>query len=703
MAIKLPKFFTGADAKTRVFFLFAAVVAVGVVIYLGVDYFSGGGAATTGPSKVATAPSELKSVPGGQLSPEYYRALVQANAQASKQAEISGGSAVPTLINVPGQGQPTANCTILCPSEENANVADDINALVKSGKLSQKDADMLLDLAKRNVPIEEYAAALDELVREGKLTPEEARALLEKYKKQHENALLNESAAMMDGMIKSGQLPLDVANALLDLQKRHVTPAEYAAYLDKLVREGKLTPAEAAALLAQYTQQYAREQAKKGAFELAQMAKSGQITPDVAKLLQDLQDKNIPVDQYAAELNRLVAEGKMTPATAKKLLDMYRAQRSALNIISGCLGDTSNKTGDVAAFIQQLINLQVNNASVTDYSNQLKAGVVAGYITPDQATCLISRYQALVLPFTAGAAPTIETNIPTTSEFAKLQQKVQQRGAVTAAPPTASTEEFAAAAAQAQAVAAQERAQRVAALQAAMNGQAQALINSWQVVKMAHVAGTAATEAGKGGTAAGISGTTTTTTTTTKPTGPSIIKAGSILFAILETAVDSDYPDTPVMASIVQEGPFKGAKLIGKLNLAQGQEKVSLNFTLMDMDQWMASKTVSAFAIDPETARTVLATDVDHHYLLRYGAIMATSFLSGYSNAITQEGTSTTGIFGTSTSHPSLSPGNKLAVAFGQIGTNLNSTVQTFVNTPTTVKVSSGVAVGILFTAPVTE
>lgn len=708
MALKIPglKFFTEADAKTRIFFLLAGFFSIGIFIYLGASYFSGEAAKTTGPSAVANAPGELKSIPGGQLSPEYYRALVQANTQAAKQAEISGSSAVPTLIN-PGDsmGASTGNCTVMCPSEETANVADDINALVKAGKLSQKDANGLLDLAKRNVSVEEYAAALDELVRQGKLTPEQARALLEKYKKQHANALLAESATAMDAMIKAGQLPLTVANELLDLQKRQVTPAEYAAALDELVRQGKLTPAQAAALLAQYTQQYAREQAKKGAFVLAQMAKSGEISADAAAVLQKLQDQNASLDDYEAALNRLVAEGKMTPAAARKLLDAYRAQKAAIAIVSGCLGDAATlDQGPAGAFAKHLVTLQMNNTVVGEYSNELKKGVAAGWISPEQASCLMSRYQALILPFSSGAAPTIDTTLPNTSEFAKLQQKLQTKPGPVVAPQTATTEEFTAAAAEAHNLAAQDRMQRIQAIQAAMNGQAKALTDSWQVVKMAHVAGAepdkSKSTSGAGGAASGTSG---ASSAETKPKGPSIIKAGTILFAILETAVDSDYPDTPVMAAIVQDGPFKGAKLMGKLNLAQGKDKVSLNFTLMDMDKWDASITISAFAIDPETARTVMATEVDHHYLLRYGSIMATSFLSGYSSSITQAGTSTTGIFGTSSTHPDLSPGNKIAVALGQIGTNLNSTVQAFVNTPTTVKISSGVGIGILFTAPVTQ
>jgi intracellular multiplication protein IcmE len=94
---------------------------------------------------------------------------------------------------------------------------------------------------------------------------------------------------------------------------------------------------------------------------------------------------------------------------------------------------------------------------------------------------------------------------------------------------------------------------------------------------------------------------------------------------------------------------------------------------------------------------------VDHHYLERYGAIMAASFLTGYSSAITQAGQSTTGVFGTSATHPALSPGNKIAVGLGQIGTNLSAMMQSKVNKPATVQVNSGVGLGILFVSDVAE
>ncbi len=726
MAIKLPslKFFSTASAKSRIFILFAAVMGIAVVVFVLVRYLSNGTAG--GGSRVANAPSGLQSVPGSQLSPEYYRALMQANAQSAQQAQITGTSAVPTMVNVSSQTT-TQSCTVLCQSTDEVNVADSINDLVKGGKLPQKDADMLLAMAKNNVPVDEYAAALAQLVKEGKLTPEQARKLLEQYKKQHQNALLTESAKTMDALITAGRLPLDTANQLLALQKSGISPNDYANELNRLVKAGKISPDVAAQLLAQYSQQHAREAKKQGIFELKQLAKSGAITPDVANQLAAMLEKNVPVDEYAAALQRLVAEGKITPAEAAKLLADYKARKvmgngaldeliqqqealcqQDLKLQEQAKGNDKNKTipascqklSDLKAQAERLKNLQANNASASAYGDELKRAVQAGLISPEMASELMQNYQASITPVGVGA--TVATNLPTTSDFARLQQAIQAQPVP--ATTTETTTQFTAAEAQTDQQALLDRAQRIQALQSAMSGQAQALIAAWAPPKMVHTAGTPPTDAkGAAGAAAKTAGATgaASAESAMASAGPPLIKSGTILFGVLETAVDSDYPDTPVMVTIVQ-GPFKGATLLGKLSLAQGQDRVSLSFTLMNRDDWLKTKSVSAFAIDPDTARTVMASNVNHHYLMRYGSLFASSFLTGYAQGISNAGDSTTGIFGTSSTHPKLSPGKNIAVALGQVGTAFTNVVQGYVNTPATVKVNAGVGLGILFMSDVT-
>lgn len=699
------------NGKTRFLYIAAGVLGIAVLGYTAYR-FLGGGTTTTAAARVAAPPSGLQSVPGSQLSPEYYAALKQANTQAAQQAQISGGSAVPTLVNVPGNYQ-QGSC-IVCPSETSPDVVNEVNDLLKAGKLSQEDANRLNDLAKQNVSPDEYAAELDRLVREGKLTPEQARKLLADYKKQHDNALLAESAKTLDAAIKSGQLPLAVANQVLDLQKMKLTPAEYQTELQRLVREGKLTPEQSAQLLAQYTQQQAKEKAKANQFQLTQLAKAGEITPAVAAQLTDLQNRNASVEDYAAALDRLVKEGKLTPEAAAKLLAQYKQQKLGA-ALTGCLGNLMRMGGDRTTEANLLLSLQSKNAPVADYLTELKRGVSVGLVTPDLASCLMQEYQAAMAPPQAATEATPALNIPGSEDFNALQQRLQQQGQTPTTPPPIGADQFsgiqAQAQAQTQAVVSADTQQQITDAEAAMSAQAQQLIaTAWAPPTMEHKGGSSADQAGGKTTTTTTSATTTSSSATTLPTGPTgpvVIKAGTIYYALLDTGANSDYPDTPIMATVIL-GPYKGAKLLGKMALAQSQgasqpDRMSLTFTSMSFDAWPSNRTINAFAIDPDTARTVLATSVDYHYLKKYGATMATAFLSGYASAITNAGTSTTGIFGTSTTHPALSAGSKLAVGLGQIGTSLSSTVQAYTQIPPTVRVDAGVGLGILFMNDVTQ
>jgi type IV secretory pathway VirB10-like protein len=736
--------------------LFMAVLGIILLVYLATKYFLGGEGAV-GPSRVASAPAGLQSIPGGTTATaEYQHALNQANTQAAEAAKMSGTSAIPTQINTGSVNFGPGSC-VIC-SDKSANVKRLLDEWVRAGKINPDVANLLNDLASKNVPVEEYAAMLDKLVKQGKLTPAQARELLDEYKKQHANALLGDSEKMMDDMIKSGDIPLDAANQLLDAQKREVSPSDYAALLQQMVKDKKITPAVAQKLLKQYAEQRLQEALKRQAANIAEMAAAGAITPEVAKKLMDLTQKNVPVDAYAKELNDLVAQGKLTPAVAAQLLSDYKKLKAAngtLGTIDALLQKAEDAafqeisdllsagkiSPDVAAQLtsmiqnnismdnfkaaindmvqkkqltpdiaqlkigdymkvkqlreakQQLLDLQSNNAKPADYAAALKQLVASGAITPDEAAQLMQDYQNLsmepVAPIPAGA-------------FGALAQRVANANAATTEAP----ETFAAVQTQAVAETDQQREARLEALMNGMNTQATQLISSWQAPVMAHKERSASTTT-SGSQAAGTTETTVSTSTTSASslTAPSLIKGGTIIFAVLDTAINSDYPDTPVMATVV-EGKFKGAKLLGKIVTTKGvtgqMDRVSLTFSLMNEDAWPKSKSITAFGIDPDTARLAIASSVDYHYMMRFGAMMATSFLQGYSTAITNAGSSTTGIFGTSTTHPALSGGNKIMVGLGQMGQTLGAATQNYINRPPTVRVDSGVSLGILFMTDVT-
>jgi len=242
-----------------------------------------------------------------------------------------------------------------------------------------------------------------------------------------------------------------------------------------------------------------------------------------------------------------------------------------------------------------------------------------------------------------------------------------------------------------------ETQKQVDALILLMEGQSKAAMQAWnEVPAQQYAAGTLA--------AADSSKTkeSKATDASLKAKGPLLIKAGSIVYAVLDTAVNTDEPG-PVMATIVQ-GPLKGSKVMGSLQFGGRAEKVTLNFTTLSSTDFPKSFSISAVAVDPDTARTALASDVDHHYLLRYGSLFGSAFLSGYGQAIAQQGaTSTVTPSATgagnqvSTTNPQLSPEQQVFAGLGAVGQAWSSALGNNMSIPTTVKVDAGLGIGLLF------
>ncbi|OGT24644.1 MAG: hypothetical protein A2W47_06170 [Gammaproteobacteria bacterium RIFCSPHIGHO2_12_38_15] len=174
--------------------------------------------------------------------------------------------------------------------------------------------------------------------------------------------------------------------------------------------------------------------------------------------------------------------------------------------------------------------------------------------------------------------------------------------------------------------------------------------------------------------------------------GPTI-KAGSIMFAVLDNTISSDEPG-PILATITN-GELKGGKLIGSLT-NQGQ-KIMITFNSLNYEKFENSVSLNAVAIDPNTARTGLSDYTNNHYLLRYGTMFAASFVQGYAQAISQSGsTIVSNGFNTQKNMPSLSPSGELAVALGNVGTQYTSVLNSFQSTPPSVYVYAGTGLGVL-------
>lgn len=220
------------------------------------------------------------------------------------------------------------------------------------------------------------------------------------------------------------------------------------------------------------------------------------------------------------------------------------------------------------------------------------------------------------------------------------------------------------------------------AYESLMQSQAKNLLGQWQPQSQAYVHGTIPSGSENG---APIKG-----------SGPlPMYKAGDIIFGIMETSVNSDEPG-PVMVKVVS-GPLVGSKLIGSFRRVDDQ--VFLEFTLLNDPNAAHSVPVKAVAIDPETARTALASDVDYHRLLRYGTLFASAFLQGMGEAVlagiqpdfTVDGSTFT------VNNVSTTTKDQVLVGIGEVGTKLGDKLDPIFNTPPTVTVDSGTAVGLLF------
>lgn len=183
--------------------------------------------------------------------------------------------------------------------------------------------------------------------------------------------------------------------------------------------------------------------------------------------------------------------------------------------------------------------------------------------------------------------------------------------------------------------------------------------------------------------------------------GPVMIKGGSILFGIVDTALNSDQPGTPVMATIVT-GPYKGAKLLGAFQ--SEKDALVVQFNTMSLPTMNKTISINAYALDQNTANNAIATSVDNHYLLRYGMLFASAFLQGFGNAYQNynytcpPGTANCTLIN-SNGTPNTQATTKTATyqGLGQVGTTLGQVAAQQFNTPPTIKVDQGTGIGVLF------
>ncbi|MCP3680701.1 MAG: hypothetical protein GY782_10805 [Gammaproteobacteria bacterium] len=645
-------------------------------------------------SSLGGVPSGIQSLPGGkQASQQYLKVLLKQNQLKANNALKSGKSAIPTMVNT-GQTyiqtsdfkakDQGAQCNCPLPGLQGSG-ASLLDQLAASGAITPSVAADLHRLQNQGASVEDYANELQKLVAEGKLTPAQAAKLLAAYRAKHGAAAAagaagTESPAdIASDLLASGAITPETAQELAQLNNKKLTPEEYAAELQRLVREGKLTPAQARALMAAYNRKHGEA--------TAAAVGSGSTPDDVASQLLASGSITPATERELAALN----SANLTPAQARALLAAYRRTHGGTGTASvfarhsallGQLKNSGQISGQAAA---ELERLSAQNTPSSEYATQLANLVRSGKLSPAVAQRLLNAYMA------KHGAVTLSDKAKTNPQLAQLERMRQQQQLRVQQQVLAQLQQ------QRQREQAQKTQQQLKSMENAMRSQSSALFASWAAPTptMSSVGSSDATKKG-GGAAAGAAtgGAAAAAGSGGKKLTVPLVKTGSIMFAVLNTAINSDMPGV-VMATIVS-GKYKGAKLMGGLTLKK--DRVELAFTSMSMADWPSVVTIKAVAINPDTARTAIASSVNHHYVSRYGALMASSFLEGYSQAVSNSGNTTISGDGTVTSSTATySPAGRFMIALGNVGSKLGSAAEQNFNRSPTVKIDAGVGLGILF------
>jgi type IV secretory pathway VirB10-like protein len=174
------------------------------------------------------------------------------------------------------------------------------------------------------------------------------------------------------------------------------------------------------------------------------------------------------------------------------------------------------------------------------------------------------------------------------------------------------------------------------------------------------------------------------------------VKPGDMLYAVIETGVNSDVPSA-VMATVAV-GNYKGARLLGKFQ--RFEERLVLAFSRVILPSGEDMQ-IEAYAVDPSTSEASVATSVDTHFLSRWGGLVATSFLEGLSTAKRYSGAQST-LYGNGVETTdqmiwsTYSPADQAWIAAGKVGEKAGKIFEQNFERPPTVYLEQGTAIGVL-------
>jgi intracellular multiplication protein IcmE len=180
-----------------------------------------------------------------------------------------------------------------------------------------------------------------------------------------------------------------------------------------------------------------------------------------------------------------------------------------------------------------------------------------------------------------------------------------------------------------------------------------------------------------------------------------VIPAGEIEYAQLLVEANSDIPG-PIVA-LMASGPFSGARMMG--SFSKKEEYIVMQFTSITGKDGN-SIPIQAYAVDPDTTLTGMATDVDHRYLERIILPVAAKFIEGVGSAIAESGSTTVAVEGetVTSSQEDLDLKQEVFKGVENAAQKIGEIFDEEGNkTEILVRVRAGTPMGLLFTQPVTE
>ena len=201
----------------------------------------------------------------------------------------------------------------------------------------------------------------------------------------------------------------------------------------------------------------------------------------------------------------------------------------------------------------------------------------------------------------------------------------------------------------------------------------------------------------QGGGQAGTAGAQAAPASVMPPTQYTLVGAGEILSARIDTGVNTDIGGD--FGATLLTGKYAGAKLIGSVQ--RKGETAQMSVRLMSLPAQGVSVPAAAVILDAETAEGGTATDVDRKLFIKYGVKPVAAGFAAVADYLKNSGT-TVVVNGeaVTTSQPELTNKRAAQIIGGSAAQQVNTDANALDTTPT-VRVRRGSIVGVFFTQDV--